>query len=325
LLLSIAAVETISLTADFVAIRGLLSGASPGSWVAWPAWVFNLAGPPAYVLLFFTAMLFPDGRLLPGARWRWAAWAMFVIAAVAGVASAVVTVSPTQLTPRLPSVPNPLAVPALDALTNSSSPVPNISLLLVLGLVLAAVVVRFRRSRGVERSQLRWFAIAAAAALGLLVSFPIGAVVAPGQPRAQVATVVGTFGLTVLLPATIGLAIMRHGLYDIDVFISRTLVYGSLAVFITAVYVGIAVGIGALVGSGGKPNLGEDGDKLSVEVADDGRGFDVASTSRGNGLTNMEDRLDALGGTLYIVSSPGSGTTLRVILPVLTPAVLIKS
>jgi signal transduction histidine kinase len=71
--------------------------------------------------------------------------------------------------------------------------------------------------------------------------------------------------------------------------------------------------------------LREDGDKLSVEVLDDGRGFDVASTSRGNGLTNMEDRLDALGGTLYIVSSPGSGTTLRVILPVLTPAVLIKS
>ena len=51
--------------------------------------------------------------------------------------------------------------------------------------------------------------------------------------------------------------------------------------------------------------LREDGDQLSVEVADDGRGFDVAATSRGNGLTNMEDRLDALGGTLHIASSPG--------------------
>src|ERR1019366_5351653 len=66
----------------------------------------------------------------------------------------------------------------------------------------------------------------------------------------------GIFGLVVLFPAAIGLAIMLHGLYDIDVFVSRTIVYGSLAVFITAVYVGIAVGIGALVGSGGKPNLG---------------------------------------------------------------------
>jgi signal transduction histidine kinase len=61
--------------------------------------------------------------------------------------------------------------------------------------------------------------------------------------------------------------------------------------------------------------LREDADQLSVEVADDGRGFDVAATSRGNGLTGMEDRLDALGGTLQIVSSPGNGTTLRAAVP----------
>jgi signal transduction histidine kinase len=61
--------------------------------------------------------------------------------------------------------------------------------------------------------------------------------------------------------------------------------------------------------------LREEGDHLSVEVADDGRGFDVATTSRGNGLTNMEDRLDALGGTLHIASSPGNGTTLRAVIP----------
>ena len=61
--------------------------------------------------------------------------------------------------------------------------------------------------------------------------------------------------------------------------------------------------------------LRADGDQLSVEVVDDGRGFDVATTSRGNGLTNMEDRLDALGGTLHIASSPGEGTTLRATIP----------
>ena len=62
-------------------------------------------------------------------------------------------------------------------------------------------------------------------------------------------------GFGCALPLAAGIAIFKHRLYDIDLVISRTLVYGSLAVFITAVYVGIAVGIGALIGGGGKPNL----------------------------------------------------------------------
>jgi len=62
--------------------------------------------------------------------------------------------------------------------------------------------------------------------------------------------------------------------------------------------------------------LQQDGDQLAVEVADDGRGFDVSTTIRGNGLTNMEDRLDALGGTLQVESALGRGTTLRAIVPV---------
>jgi signal transduction histidine kinase len=68
-------------------------------------------------------------------------------------------------------------------------------------------------------------------------------------------TLVNTLGFGVALPTAIGFAVFKYRLYDIDIIISRTLVYGSLAVFITAVYVGIAVGIGTLVGSGGKPNL----------------------------------------------------------------------
>jgi signal transduction histidine kinase len=53
-----------------------------------------------------------------------------------------------------------------------------------------------------------------------------------------------------------------------------------------------------------------------VEVDDDGCGFDVASTRRGNGLTNTEDRLDARAGARDIVSSPGNGTTLRAVIAV---------
>jgi signal transduction histidine kinase len=249
LLLATAVAGAISLVATFVAMRGLLSGASPQSWVEWPAWVFNYTGSFAVIFLAFMILLFPNGRLLPGPRWRWLAWAVSAAATVAIVPSAFSS-APIQLSPRLPSVPNPLALPGFDALGNALSS----AFVLVICLPVAAAVVRFRRSRGVERKQLRWFAYVAAAAVGfLLLSFPLTAA-NPGL--GNVGGLAFGVGLVVLLPATIGLAVMKYGLYDIDVFISRTIVYGSLAVFITAVYVGIAVGIGTLVGSGGKPNLG---------------------------------------------------------------------
>src|ERR1017187_5006929 len=156
LLLAIAAGDAIYLTADFAAMRGLLTGASPRSWVAWPAWVFNDTGTIGVILLGFVILFFPDGRLLPGPRWRWAAWVAFAAGMVL-VASSMIQLSPIQLSPRLPSVPNPLAVPALDGITNQGSPFYFEPLLLA-GLLLTAVVVRFRRSRDVERSQMRWFA-----------------------------------------------------------------------------------------------------------------------------------------------------------------------
>ena len=66
--------------------------------------------------------------------------------------------------------------------------------------------------------------------------------------------------------------------------------------------------------------LRADTNDLMVEIVDDGRGFDTQHVSRGAGLTNMEDRLDALGGTLLVESSPGAGTTLRATVPVAAPA-----
>jgi signal transduction histidine kinase len=257
LLLAIAVADSMYLLGDMAAMRGLLSGASPRGWVAWAACVFNTAqGLGAFPLLFMV-LLFPDGRLLPGPRWRWTARVVLVIAAVV-ITSQMITLTPIQLTPQLPSLLNPLAVPALDPLTNGNSLLNVVLLILMFVILVVAVVVRFRRSRGVERRQMRWFAYVAAATLGLLVlSYPIsGLPVANGQLGNDVAQASLSIGLAVLLPAAIGLAVMRYGLYDIDVFISRTIVYGALAVFITAVYVGIAVGIGTLVGSGGKPNLG---------------------------------------------------------------------
>ena len=125
---------------------------------------------------------------------------------------------------------------------------------LVIGAAAVALIVRLRRARGQERQQLKWFVyMTALLAVIVVLSFLLSNV----RPTwiATVSSDALTYGFLVVLPATIGVAIIGYGLYDIDVFISRTLVYGSLAAFISAVYVGIAVGIGTLVGSGGKPNL----------------------------------------------------------------------
>jgi signal transduction histidine kinase len=251
LLLTIAASNAISLTANFVAIRGILSHASLHSWVGWAAWVYNITGAIGALLIAFLILIFPDGRLLPGRR-RWAVCVVSALTAVALLASAIAVTS-QQLSPRLPSVPNPLAVDALNNVTSGNGPI-NVGILLLLVTVLAAVVVRLRRSRGVERIQMRWFSyVAATSILVIVAGFVMNS--ANATLGNNISNAGFGFGFYLAVPATIGLAVMRYGLYDLDVFISRTLVYGSLAVFITAVYVGIAVGIGTLVGSGGKPNL----------------------------------------------------------------------
>ena len=252
LLLAIAASNAISLSANFLAIRGIFSDASLNGWVAWAAWVYNITGAIGALLIAFLILVFPDGRLLPGRGWRWATWVVSVATVVALLASAVAVTS-QQLSPRLPGVPNPLAVEALNNVTSGNGPI-NVGVLLLLVTVLASVVVRLRRSRGVERIQMRWFSyVAATSVLVIVAGFVVNS--ANATLGNNISNVGFGFGFYLLVPATIGLAVMRYGLYDLDVFISRTLVYGTLAVFITAVYVGIAVGIGTLVGSGGKPNL----------------------------------------------------------------------
>ena len=165
-----------------------------------------------------------------------------------------VQVAPQQLSPRLPAVPNPIRAESLSAITSDTGPVSWLLIAALLGLVITSVVIRRRRATGDERVQLRWFTYAALATIALVL---LGFAIEPfnGGAGGNISGAGFDLGIGVAVPLTIGLAVMKYGLYDIDVFISRTLVYGSLAVFITAVYVGIAVGIGTLVGSGGKPNL----------------------------------------------------------------------
>ena len=168
-------------------------------------------------------LTFPTGRLL-SPRWRLVAWsglAFMLLALVGnGLQPDVVAVS------GLGVVENPVAVPVvwtpwLDRLIGLGA------LLLIpsIGGAVAAVVVRFRRARGVERQQLKWCSFAAAL---LPLPFIVGDLPELGIDVPPVLVDVLYILVLPLLPLSVGIAIRRYRLYDIDRIINRTLVYGLL-------------------------------------------------------------------------------------------------
>jgi signal transduction histidine kinase len=202
------------------------------AWVAFWAWMPSLG-----LLTTFLFLLFPNGRPA-SSRWRWVGWTagigLGLIVLGAGVGGALAP-------PRVLMSETPVGFSRVAELT------VMVGFFVVLVASVAAVcslVVRFRRSTGDERQQLKWMAFAASFALiAILVQF-LPAVL----PEA--------FGLLMAVgllavPVASGVAILKYRLYDIDLVINKTLVYGALAVFVTLVYIGIVVGIGALVGSRG--------------------------------------------------------------------------
>jgi signal transduction histidine kinase len=218
-----------------------------GTFAAWlGSWLFL---PGIALLVTLVLLLFPDGHL-PSRRWRPVAWLSTATVVVATVGLAVGAI------PKSPD----FAVDSGGVITISTRLADTHVLgifAFLMGLVcVAALVVRFRRSRGQERQQLKWFTYGGVLfASGIIVT--TATVVGPGPNHNSVPAWAGTYLelTTVAIPVAIAIAVLKYRLYDIDVVISRTLVYGSLAAFITAVYVGIVVGVGTLIGSGGQPNL----------------------------------------------------------------------
>jgi signal transduction histidine kinase len=200
-------------------------------------------------LLILVLLLFPEGKPL-SSRWRWVVWATVVIL-VGFVAGNALDPTPVQLSPHLPRLGNPAGVRALAGFSNS----PAVFLIFVLMIVaVVALFLRLRQSSGEERQQLKWFAYAASVSVGLLILAIPATTLSPSLSNAMFA---GAFslGFPFLVPAAAALAILRYGLYEIDVVINKTLVYFSLAAVITAIYVGIVVGIGAVINARGNVGL----------------------------------------------------------------------
>jgi signal transduction histidine kinase len=204
------------------------------------------------LLLILLGLIFPDGHL-PSRRWRVAVY-LAILVAVSGLVSSVL--DPTALGDGNRSIPNPLGISGAHEVLSFVGSTAN-NLIYVMGLVgLLSLGVRYRRAApsSALREQIKWFF----AGLVLLLVGLVGAgLLSPATPTSSWSTagdIAATIGFSA--PAlAIGIAVLRYRLYDIDVVISRALVYGTLAAFITLVYVAIVVGVGALVGSGGQPNL----------------------------------------------------------------------
>ncbi len=192
-------------------------------------WVSSWITPVAPVGVALALLLFPDGRHV-SPRWRVVAWACAPLYAFIFVDYGL---APGPLE-ELPPLDNPIAGPEWLASIHADA-----GILVVLLAAVASLIVRFRRSHGLERQQVKWIAYAA----GLVGTFLIVSGIATtifGADESTDSNAAGWVfaGVFSGLPIAAGIAILRHGLYDVDVVIRRTLIYGVLTATLAAGYLG---------------------------------------------------------------------------------------
>jgi hypothetical protein len=192
---------------------GALPGGSLMVWMS--SWTFV---PGLSLAATLTLLLFPTGRL-PSPRWRWVPWAV-----AAAIALMVL----------------PQAVPAQIA-GGRVLLLEELGLLFIVVCMIASassLVLRFRRAGGQERQQLKWLTYAAVVFIVIFVS----SLFVPQAVRASELWPVASLALLLTvypsIPVAVGIAVLRHRLYDIDIIINRTLVYGSLTAMLVVLYFG---------------------------------------------------------------------------------------
>jgi len=237
LFLGVAFLSALSIFAVQYAVYGLLVTTLPGAkWMAWlQSWSFYLAFPAPIVLLF---LIFPDGRL-PSPRWRPLVW-LGILASVMlimgelirpGILQSYVVEEATWL-----GVLNPTGVSGWTGFSDALNWAWSVSFILVPAALLAPLW-RYRRAQGVERQQLKWFVFFE---ILIVLLLPLGYI--QGDMVGELILLL----IFVILPAATAIAILRHQLYDIDVIVKRTLLYGVLTVILATIYLGSIILLQAL-------------------------------------------------------------------------------
>src|SRR5215210_3420689 len=207
------------------------------------AWIASWLLPIYSGLQVLYLLLFPTGGL-PSSRWRWVAWLSVVYILVGVILSAF---SSGAYMGSLGPIRNPLGI---EGFTNVYEALLYTMAPLLYGAAALSLLMRLRQAVGVERQQLKWFAYGAAIfAVGIvLIVIPLMTETPPWFEWGGEAifTAAGT-----AIPISIGIAILRYRLWDIDPIINRTLVYGALTVSVVAIYVLIVGYLGAVFRTGG--------------------------------------------------------------------------
>jgi hypothetical protein len=208
------------------------AGSLPGAkGMVWLTSLFG--GPIVFALFALVFLLFPDGRL-PSRRWRPVVW-LELVAVVCLVAWAFEPGPLGNL--GLVRVSNPFGIQGAAGLLGTLG---LVGLFMTLAVAVAggiSLVVHFRGARGVERQQIKWFAFSGVVFCAVFAAGPFLWTLPQSPATAWIWPVLFLAGASTI-PAAVGIAILRHRLYDIDLLINRALVYGSLTATLLAGYFG---------------------------------------------------------------------------------------
>jgi hypothetical protein len=245
---AIAFMLSVIIALGYYATYVALTRAQPDALAVFGAWIFNCFWFALLALTFvYLPLLFPDGRLLSR---RWLPVAVF-----AGIPPLTVVVL-RALMDTLPlneapghRIDNPIGIEGLGNI--ESLPIyGTLNYLFFVGVVgvVASVVVRFRRSRGVERQQMKWFTSAVVVLLGGSLIFSAASGLTNVRWLEDAGFVLSMVALA-SLPVAVGIAILRYRLYGIDLIINRALVYAPLTAMLVLFYLGAVVSLQAALRS----------------------------------------------------------------------------
>ncbi len=222
---------------------GSLPGGLAAAWVQNWTWVVSSG-----LLGVFLPLLYPTGRLLSRC-WGLIGW---LSAAVMALLTCGAAFHPGPLFNYLPLIPNPLGIEALDSFPTT---IVNLLFGLLLLTMLASAIsllLRWRRTRGEERLQIKWFAFAGALLVGLFVlQGLVRSVLHIASPAFEVLWPIAWYIALAALPLATGLAILKYRLYAIDLIINRSLVYGALTAIVIGVYVLVVGSLGIVFQASG--------------------------------------------------------------------------